>query len=74
MKTAVRDRRIRRNIWPAWRPKPVTDRIVLQSSLGASLYYLCPGCEIFLPREYMRFCDCCGQRGGWEGILEENDD
>ena len=54
--------------------KPVTDYIVLHSSTGPSLYYLCPSCEILLPREYMDFCDCCGQQLGWEQVAaaEEN--
>ena len=68
MKSVVRDRRIRRSAWPAWRPKPVIDHIILQSGSGSNLFYLCPNCEIFLPREYMRFCDCCGQRLDWDAV------
>ena len=71
MKTTVRDRRISRNSWPNWRMRPVTEHMIVRSSLGESLYYLCPGCSIFLPREYMRFCDCCGQRLGWNSVGEQ---
>ena len=69
MKTA---RRIRRDTWPMWRPKSVTDHIVLQSALETGLYYLCPGCGVFLPREYMRFCDCCGQCLRWDAVEEHS--
>ena len=72
MKVSVRDRRLRRNTAPIWRAKPVTEHIVLKSSFGDSLYYLCPGCHTFLPREYMRFCDCCGQRLGWDAVEKQN--
>ena len=71
MKVSVRDRRLRRDTAPIWRTKPVTERIVLNSGAGESLYYLCPGCSIFLPREYMRFCDCCGQRLGWDAVEKQ---
>ena len=71
MKVSVHDRRLKRNTAPVRRIKPVTEHIILQSSLGGSLYYLCPGCNTLLPREYMRFCDCCGQRLGWELVEEE---
>ena len=72
MKVSVRDRRLRRNTAPIWRTKPVTEHTVLKTSLGESLYYLCPGCYIFLPREYMRFCDCCGQRLGWDAVEKQD--
>lgn len=72
MKVSMQDRRPRRNIAPIWRTKHVTEHIVLKSGLGESLYYLCPGCNIFLPREYMRFCDCCGQRLGWDAVEKQD--
>lgn len=72
MKVSVRDRRLIRNTAPIWRTKPVTEHIVLKSGLGESLYYLCPGCHTFLPREYMRFCDCCGQRLGWDAVEKQD--
>ena len=72
MKVSVQDRRLRRGTSPIWRTRPVTEHIVLKSSLGESLYYLCPGCSIFLPREYMRFCNCCGQRLGWDAVEKQD--
>ena len=74
MKVLVRDRQIRYNRWPAWRPMPVTEHSVLRSDLGEELYYLCPKCRILLPREYMRFCDVCGQRLDWNQINSEDED
>lgn len=28
-------------------------------------YPICPRCDKSMPREYMRFCDRCGQRLSW---------
>lgn len=30
-------------------------------------YYVCPRCSITLEREFMAYCDRCGQRLGWKG-------
>ena len=30
-------------------------------------YYVCPRCDITLEREFMSYCDRCGQRLGWKG-------
>ena len=35
---------------------------------NGDMYPLCPRCGHLLEREYMRFCDNCGQRLGWEGL------
>lgn len=29
-------------------------------------YYVCPRCNITLEREFMSYCDRCGQRLGWK--------
>ena len=29
-------------------------------------YYVCPRCSITLEREFMSYCDRCGQRLGWK--------
>ena len=29
-------------------------------------YYICPRCRITLDREFMSYCDRCGQRLGWK--------
>lgn len=44
-------------------PLPVRQLLVFQS--GDS-YPICPRCDKPLNREYMRFCDCCGQHLAWE--------
>lgn len=31
-------------------------------------YPICPRCGCTVDREYMRFCDRCGQRLGWERL------
>lgn len=32
-----------------------------------SIYYVCPRCKITLEREFMNFCDRCGQCLDWKG-------
>lgn len=44
-------------------PLPVTEVLVL---LHGDSYPICPRCDCAVDREYMRFCDRCGQRLGWE--------
>ena len=44
-------------------PLPVVEVVVLRSGDG---YCVCPRCNTLLDREYMRFCDCCGQHLAWE--------
>lgn len=48
-------------------PRPVTERMVFPDCRGAPSYYVCPRCGITLEREFMSFCDRCGQRLGWRG-------
>lgn len=43
-------------------PMPVTQRIRYPDAL----FYLCPGCRVALEREFMAFCDRCGQRLDWK--------
>lgn len=35
---------------------------------NGDVYSVCPKCGILLEREYMRFCDCCGQKLSWKGF------
>ena len=42
-------------------PLPVT-RVIAYSK---TTYPICPRCAISLEREYMAFCDRCGQRLNW---------
>jgi len=32
---------------------------------GGSIYYCCPRCSITLDREFMSYCDRCGQKLDW---------
>ena len=64
MKTLLRERRIRRRLRSAFLARSVAEQVWL----GESIYYLCPGCGIPLPREYMHYCDCCGQKLEWNAV------
>ena len=46
-------------------PIPVTAVVVYGD--GDS-YPVCPRCDCTLDREYMRFCDRCGQRLAWDAL------
>ena len=43
-------------------PLPVTKVIAFTSTT----YPVCPRCDLSLDREYMSFCDRCGQRLNWD--------
>ena len=47
-------------------PRPVT-KIVQYPTYGYC-YPLCPRCQRSLEREYMNFCDRCGQKLSWNGL------
>ena len=44
-------------------PLPVTEVVLFRSG---DIYTVCPRCDSLLDREYMRYCDCCGQHLFWE--------
>lgn len=44
-------------------PLPVTKVFVFPDNTS---YPVCPKCEISLEREYMSFCDRCGQKLNWD--------
>ena len=44
-------------------PLPVTEVVLFRSG---DHYTVCPRCDRLLDREYMRYCDCCGQCLAWE--------
>lgn len=46
-------------------PLPVREVLRLP---GGDCYPICPRCDRTLDREYMSFCDRCGQRLAWEFI------
>lgn len=46
---------------------PITEVMVCKSAwMGETGYYVCPRCHITLEREFMGFCDRCGQRLDWK--------
>ena len=42
----------------------VQELIVFSNGDG---YYICPRCHISLSREFVSYCDRCGQHLGWRG-------
>ena len=45
----------------------VTEVMVVPSGLyGETGYYVCPRCSITMEREFMAYCDRCGQRLDWK--------
>lgn len=47
-------------------PLPVVE--VLYFRFGGTSYPVCPRCRMTLEREYMNFCDRCGQRLDWKSL------
>lgn len=48
------------------RKMPVTEiRIFPSNYYGETGYYVCPRCSVTLEREFMAYCDRCGQRLDW---------
>ena len=46
-------------------PMPVTQRTVF--SHAGKDYYICPRCNVTLDREFVSYCDRCGQHLDWTG-------
>ena len=46
-------------------PQPVGKVVAFESG---DCYPVCPRCDCTLEREYMRFCDRCGQRLAWDTL------
>lgn len=46
-------------------PRPVTE--IVQYASGAC-HPICPRCNIPMEREYMNFCDRCGQKLNWSAL------
>ena len=40
----------------------------MQLPVSGYCYPVCPRCEMSMDREYMSFCDRCGQKLGWDYI------
>lgn len=45
---------------------PVTEAVVFPSVYGKILYYRCPRCLITVEREFVAYCDRCGQHLDWK--------
>lgn len=50
---------------------PLPVREILQFSSG-SCYPICPRCDMTIDREYMCFCDRCGQHLSWSQFETAN--
>lgn len=46
---------------------PVTELMVFESGRRKDSYYVCPQCGITLDREFVAYCDRCGQHLDWKG-------
>ena len=45
-------------------PMSVTEVMLFPNGTN---YYVCPRCYVTVEREFMSFCDRCGQHLGWKG-------
>ena len=47
--------------------KPVVEVMSFRSAFGGhTCYFVCPSCQVTLEREFMAYCDRCGQRLDWK--------
>lgn len=51
-------------------PRQVTKRRTYRKGRQSTSYPVCPRCNISVEREYMAFCDRCGQRLAWDRFPE----
>ena len=56
-----------RKAYRLYTPRAVTELRVFHTAYGTTGYYVCPSCGITLEREFVNFCDRCGQRLDWDG-------
>lgn len=42
---------------------PVTEVMIYSDGSG---FYICPRCHVTMDKEFVEFCDCCGQHLGWK--------
>lgn len=47
------------------RPMMVRELIVYTTGIRIDSYYRCPRCRITMEREFMKYCDRCGQCLDW---------
>ena len=62
--TATKQRRFQTIAAISYRVPMVVWEVILFR--GGNTYPICPRCKCSLDREYMRFCDRCGQHLAWE--------
>ena len=46
-------------------PMMVDEAIIYHKASGDDVYYCCPRCQTFLARDFMAYCDRCGQCLDW---------
>ena len=51
-------------------PRQVTKCRTYRKGDQATSYPVCPRCNISMDREYMAFCDRCGQKLAWDLLSE----
>ena len=44
----------------------IEEIMVFDTWYGKTGYYVCPRCKITMDREFMSFCDRCGQKLDWK--------
>ena len=47
-------------------PMPVTEVMIFETTYGKTGYYVCPRCNVTMEREFMAFCNRCGQHLSWK--------
>lgn len=47
------------------RPMAVRELMVFPAIKQDTSFYVCPRCRVTMEREFMRYCDRCGQRLNW---------
>ena len=55
----------------AFREKKQVEEIIVYKN--GAVDAICPRCKIPLSREFMSFCDSCGQRLSWNGFSYEKE-
>ena len=51
-------------------PRMVKHLRVLPEICGETGFYVCPRCDISLDREFMSYCNNCGQKLDWRNYLK----
>lgn len=52
-------------------PMEIAEMVITYDTFwGNEGYYLCPRCKSSLERDFMLFCNCCGQKLDWNKYKE----